>query len=177
MSYKYLLPIIALCFSVLSAQAQCSIENSKEADGIIVYQAKFESLYKNVGNNNDGDYSLGFIQVHGRLFTHSEPKSSGKKWGLQIGVVGKPTSQVIIPRKVLFSFLDGTNLSLSAASYEDKGPIELCQFNLTESERILLRKPIRTIVITDNRTGQSYTSDKRYGLYDRVLSEQVGCLE
>jgi hypothetical protein len=175
---KYLVLIFALLFSILNSQAQCSIERSKESDGTSVQQAKFETLYKNVGKDNDGDYSLGFVHVMGRLFTRSGSQSLSKNWGLQVGVGGKPSTQVIVPRRVIFGFTDGSSIALGATDYQEmEGGMQLCQFALTDEERLALKKPIKTVIIMDNRTIQGYTSEKKYGLYDRVLSEQIDCLE
>jgi hypothetical protein len=178
MTYKYLIIILVLLFSTFDSYAQCSVELSKEADGTIIRQAKLENLYENVGSNNDGDYSIGFIQVRGRLFTRSSPQSLSKTWGLQIVVGGKPSTEVIVPRRLYITFLNGIILTLNAIDYQEiDGGIQVCQFNLTDVERASLKNPIKTLVILDNRKEHAYASTKKYGLYDRVLSEQISCLE
>ena len=160
----------------LSGQAQCNLKDSRRAAGSTVHEANFEILYKNVGKDNDGDYSLGSIQVQARLFTIDSPGSTYKSWGLSVAVGGSRLSEVIVPRTLVFSFQNGSFLMIDAASYQDLDGIKMCTFDLNQNNINALSNPIQKVEIIDNRTHQSYTSSQKYGLYPNVLVEQAKCL-
>jgi hypothetical protein len=177
MKIKYLSTLFALLFSITSLKAQCNLKTSRNAAGAAVREANFEVLYKNVGNNNDGDYSLGSVQAQARLFT-MQSSSTPKFWGLQVGVAaGRSRERSIVPRRLIFSFKNGSSLTLDAASYEDVDGIQMCTFDLTQQDRNTLRSPIQEVQIVDTRTQKAYTSNQQYGLYDGVLAEQGKCLD
>jgi len=178
MKISYLYTLFAFLFSITSLKAQCSLKTSRNVGGAAVKEANFEVLYKNVGNNNDGDYSLGSIQAQARLFTIDSPSSLLKSWGLQVGVSsGRSSTQKLVPRQLIFYFKNGSYLTLDAASYEDVGGIQMCTFDLTREDISTLRNPIKQVQILDTRTLKSYTSNQEYGLYDGVLVEQARCLD
>jgi hypothetical protein len=178
MKIKYLYTLFAILFSLTNLKAQCSLKNSRNAAGASVREANFEVLYKNIGNNNDGDYSLGSVQAQARLFTIESSSSIFKSWGLQVGVAtGRSKAQSIVPRQLIFSFKNGSGLTLDAASYEDVEGIQMCTFDLTQENRNTLRSPIQQVQIIDTRTQKAYTSNQQYGLYDGVLAEQAKCLD
>jgi hypothetical protein len=178
MKIKYLYTALAILFSITSLKAQCSLKTSRNAAGAAVQEANFEVLYKNVGNNNDGDYSLGLVQAQARLFTMESSSSLLKSWGLQVGVAtGRSKAQSIVPRRLVFSFKNGAGLTLDAASYEDVEGVQMCTFDLTQQDRNTLRNPIQQVQIVDTRTQKAYTSNQHYGLYDGVLAEQGKCLD
>lgn len=166
---------IILCFSV---NAQCSVRGRKEG-AISMNEAKFEYLYKDVGDNNNGDYTRGFAIAYGRAYT--AVKQSGTAWGLQIIVIANPRADMLVPRAVKFFFKDGTSLKLTATAYSEEevgklGLGQLCTFPLTVSDVAALRRPIKSIVIADTRVEEHYESTESTGLYDKVLAEQISCL-
>ena len=166
---------ITLCFNV---NAQCNVRSRKEG-AISTNEAKFEYLYKDVGDNNNGDYTRGFAIAYGRIYT--AVKQSGTAWGLQIIVIANPREDILVPREVKFSFKDGTSLKLTATSYSEEevgqlGLGQLCTFPLTVSDIAALRRSIKYIILNDFRAKVHYESDESTGLYDKVLAEQISCL-
>lgn len=112
MKYAYI--AIALFFFLLDANAQCSTKNYKTTDGISVREANFEVLYKNVGEDNNGDYSLGYTQIHGRLARMSKSQAV-VLWQLQVAVDSKRQTP-LAPRRLVFYFTNGGTLTLNAVT-------------------------------------------------------------
>jgi hypothetical protein len=172
MKYAYIL--ILLFASFLNGNAQCSTKNYKTSDGTSVREANFEVLYKYVGEENNGDYSMGYTQVHGRLARMS--RSAAVLWELQVTVDTKRQTP-LAPRRLVFYFTNGGTLTLNAVTYQEvQGTIQMCEFEVTDDVRSQLRNPIRQIEIIDTRAERMYVSKKQYGLYEGVFAEQISCL-
>lgn len=161
---------ITLCFNV---NAQCSIKRYNEGTASM-NEAKFEYLYKYVGENNSGDYTQGYITAYGRVYTMV--KQSVTSWRLQIIVTGSDKSGTFVPREAKFYFKDGTSLKLTASTYSEEESGQLCTFPLSASDVSSLRSAISLIRIMDRRTNLQAKSDESTGLYDKVLAEQISCL-
>jgi hypothetical protein len=139
-----------------------------------VRESNFEVLYKNVGENNNGDYSMGYTQIHGRLSRMS--KSQAVLWQLQVTVDSKRQTP-LAPRRLVIYFTNGGTLTLNAVTYQEvQGNIQMCEFEVTDEIRSQLRNPVRQIDIIDTRAERMYVSKKQFGLYEGVLSEQISCL-
>lgn len=162
--------LIVLTFTVIVMKGQCSIEKFTTDDGTIFYQAEFEDLIKNVGNNNDGDYGVGFQMALARLAYIGIDKSI---WKLQVGTSASGIYKKVIPRKITFNFSDGTSLSLTASTFENTGKAYLCDFDLISSDLIYFEKSISKVIVTDTRTGDSFSGAPTYA---NVLVEQYNCL-
>lgn len=176
--------LTALCFSgsVAVSKAQCSVSSYTTPTSSIVFQAKPESFYKYVGDNNNGDYSRGFVEIMGGLITVFRPNSTSKDWMLQIAVLSSSSKYDLVPRAVLFTFTDGTELQLDADTYKEAKGVHSCTFNVTEDERQQLRKPLREVAVIDTRKPsgdgfESYVATTTYGLYPKLFAEQAACLD
>lgn len=173
MKYIYLLAVLLVS---LETNAQCSVKNYKASDGELVREANFEILYKNVGENNNGDYSKGFTQIHSRLSKISASSSLTDLWQLQV-MVGTKWQTPLTPRKLIFYFTDGSALTINAATYKElPDDVQMCEFDITDQMRTQLKRPIQQVEIIDTRSERMYVGKKQFGLYDRVLAEQINCL-
>ena len=173
MKYAYI--VIPLFFFLLDANAQCSTKNYKTTDGISVREANFEVLYKNVGEDNNGDYSLGYTQIHGRLARMSKSQAV-VLWQLQVAVDSKRQTP-LAPRRLVSYFTNGGTLTLNAVTYQEvQGSVQMCEFEITDGIRSQLSNPIRQLDIIDTRAERMYVSKKQFGLYEGVLAEQINCL-
>lgn len=180
MVYKKGLCLVLLLLSFWAAKAQCSTETSVSNNGIdVVHQAKFEILLKNVGDDNNGDATRGWVIIQGRLLTVT-PTKGDPRWRLQVIIsTGLEPGPEIVPREVVLYFMDGSELTLDADLYEQKGRLRSCIFFLNKEDIIALKRPIREIDVIDTRLQENnaYQCTPEYGLYTGVLAEQVSCLQ
>jgi hypothetical protein len=171
MSMKKIIIFFALIITCGFINAQCSIEKYTDTDGSLGYHAAAEDLIRLVGSNNNGDMGEGFQKAYGFLACSGLNKS---KWSLFIGSASHGIYSRIIPRQITFIFTDETSLVLSASTYENLGTADKCIFDLTYTDIIYFTKSISKIIVTDTRTGASFSGTPKYA---NVLVEQYDCLK
>jgi hypothetical protein len=174
MKYVYLLSLLFACLS--NANAQCSLQNYKTDGGTVVREAKPEILYENRGVNNNGDLTQGYTRVHGRFSRYIKAGSTVVQWQLQTMMSGNRNAE-FVPRRLDFHFTDGRVLTLEADTYDRQEGMKICTFKITGAAINTFKTPIQSVDVIDTRLNTMYTGTQDFGLYNRVLAEQLGCLE
>jgi hypothetical protein len=174
---KYLFTLVFLFACLSEIKAQCSLKPSYTiSGGISVQDANFEKLYENLGENNNGDLTRGYTRIQGRFSKITKVNSTLIIWQLQV-IINSNRNTDLVPRRLDFHFTNGTALTLNAATFDIREGIRVCRFEVSDSELALLKNPIQKVDIIDTRAERMYSGTKDFGLYSRVLSEQIGCLE
>lgn len=174
---KYLCSFILIIVCFLNVSAQCSLKPSYViSDGISVQDANFETLYQNLGQNNNGDLTRGYTRLQGRVSKITKVNSSLIIWQLQVILITNRDTD-FVPRRLDFQFANGATLTLNAESSDIRNGIRVCRFKVSNSELASLRSQIQQVDIIDTRAERMYSGTEEFGLYGRVLAEQIGCLE
>lgn len=175
MKYIYLISLLFACVS--NTNAQCSIKPAYTTDaGTVVRAANFEILYEDLGENNNGNLTKGYIRLHGRLSRYVKANSTVVLWELQVAMEGSRGTE-FVPRGLDFYFTTGGVLTVDADTYDKRDGMRICTFKLNSAWINALKNPIRKLEITDTRIDRMFVSTEAFGLYSKVLAEQIACLE
>ncbi|MBX9780521.1 MAG: hypothetical protein K2X26_09250 [Chitinophagaceae bacterium] len=152
--------------------AQCNTTVSTEGDARIS-QAKYEQFHKNE------DLENGLQALYISVIYIKKPSQTS----LFIEVVSTKShnKELVVPRKLIFNFTDGSSLDLIADKYDKpnmNSPLprysaDRCSFTLNSGDKpILANKSISTITVIDTRTSASIVAKPFKGL----VQEQIGCV-
>ncbi len=163
---------IFLFFAVIHITAtnswgQCSVDEYTTEDGRQIVQAKMEQLFLEVGDRQNGYYKLGYTMVAGRLY------KMGNSIYLEIAV-GVESRGTVVPRELDIHFDNFTKLKIKAMTYEARGPLQVCTFEITnEIIQQLGFLGVTSILIFDNRT---LNKTNAVLTYKHLFSDQYKCI-
>jgi hypothetical protein len=176
--YKSLVILGLLMTACLSVQAQCNVKRYTSSDNTVVREAAFEIVFSNVGESNNGDYSRGYTKCNARIARLSQSNPAVVLWELQVVTNASSASNLLVPRRIDFYFVNGSTASVKAGSFKEVSNNSfLCEFELDSQTRNILRNPLQRMEIIDSRKEEMYVATKEFGLYNLVLAEQLDCLQ
>lgn len=174
---KILLAFLIVFTASRVCYAQCDVK-VYTAQNAPVYQTQFEEFFKNVGENNNGDYGYGFQKVYACVAATGKSKS---QWSLFIGVSTHGAYSSVVPRQIEFTFSNGRNFEKTAASHNLKDGVDIYEFILSSDESSSLtsgvddlKESIERFTVRDNRTG-AYISGRP--IYSQLIAEQIQCIK
>lgn len=155
----------------ISTYSQCNIKKYQGGSGNAVIEAEFEEIFKQVGKNNNGDYSQGSIIVQGRL------SKVGEKYILQIALaaIGNLKDKLVLPRRLNIVFNNNQNLLLISDRYEFvQGQLHVFSYDLSLEEFNKFNNHIAKINLIDNRNETMFTFVMDY---KPLFKEQLECIK